>query len=41
MEEQEIDVRDTEFVWCKAKVLKVYQKDNKNNSIMVHYDGWS
>ena len=30
-----IDVRDTEFVWCIGKVLKI-----ESNSLVIHYEGW-
>ena len=33
-----IDVRDTEFIWCRAVVNEVYEK---NNSILIHYLGWN
>ena len=36
-----LDVRDTEFIWCRAVVDEVYQKNNQNFSILVHYLGWN
>ena len=36
-----IDVRDTEFIWCRAVVNEVYQKNHKNSSILIHYLGWN
>jgi hypothetical protein len=36
-----IDARDTEYIWCKAEVMAVIESKDKDNSILVHYKGWS
>lgn len=36
-----MDVRDTEHIWCKAKVVKIYEVKGKINSILVHYLQWA
>ena len=36
-----LDVRDTEYVWCKAVVeLKIISKKRKP-LLYVHYEGWN
>lgn len=37
----ELDVRDTEYVWCAAMVRVIVNVLNKGEFIVVHYLGWS
>ena len=37
----ELDVRDTEYVWCSAMVRVIVNVLNKGEFIVVHYLGWS
>ena len=36
----EIDARDTEFIWCKGKVVE-YLVQGAQQIVKVHYSGWS
>lgn len=36
-----IDARDSEYIWCRAEVMAVIESKDKDNSILVHYKGWS
>ena len=38
-EGQEIDILDTEYIWCKGKIKEVINK-HKDASVLVHYEGW-
>lgn len=40
-EGEEIDVCDTEHVWCKAMIKKVFREDGRTNEVLVHYDQWN
>mmetsp|Transcript_21900 Transcript_21900/g.19442 ORF Transcript_21900/g.19442 Transcript_21900/m.19442 type:complete len:218 (+) Transcript_21900:164-817(+) len=35
-----IDVRDKEYIWCKARIMGVLEEKNKPNSIIIHYLDW-
>ena len=35
-----IDARDSEYIWCKAEVIAAIESKEKENSILVHYQGW-
>jgi hypothetical protein len=32
-------VRDTEHIWCKARILHIF-KNNDKIDILVHFEGW-
>lgn len=37
-----IDSRDTEYIWCKAKIMNIlYDKDGDIKHLMLHYLGWN
>ena len=40
-----IDVRDTEFIWCRATIKDIFPVDceskNDREAILVHYEGWA
>ena len=36
-----IDARDSEYIWWKAEVMATIESKDKDNSILVHYKGWS
>lgn len=36
-----IDARDTEFIWCKAKIIEIIHKKGKIAGLLVHYEGWN
>jgi hypothetical protein len=38
-EGQEIDILDSEYIWCKGQIKEVVNK-GKDPSVLVHYDGW-
>ena len=40
-EGEEIDVCDTEHIWCKAMIKKVFKENGKQNEILVHYGQWN
>lgn len=33
-----IDARDTEYIWCKSKVVKVVTYSDSLQSLLVHYE---
>lgn len=35
-----IDARDTEFIWCKAKVMNIFRTNGKIE-FLVHFLGWN
>lgn len=35
-----IDARDTEFIWCKAKVMNIFENNGKIE-LLVHFLGWN
>ena len=37
----QVDVLDTEYIWCKGFVVKLKPKKNGNKMLLVHYKGWS
>eukprot|EP01017_Pseudomicrothorax_dubius_P031452 TRINITY_DN4017_c0_g1_i4.p1 TRINITY_DN4017_c0_g1~~TRINITY_DN4017_c0_g1_i4.p1 ORF type:complete len:279 (-),score=29.86 TRINITY_DN4017_c0_g1_i4:137-973(-) len=40
-ENELIDVRDTEYIWCSAKVLRVERNGKHAPTVLVHYESWS
>ena len=36
-----MDVRDTEYIWCRGTVKIKIESPNKEPLLVVHYDGWS
>ena len=36
-----LDVRDTEYVWCKAVVELKIVSQNRQPLLYVHYEGWN
>lgn len=37
-----IDVRDTEYIWCRAVIKEVYDSHcSQTTSILIHYIGWN
>jgi len=33
-----IDARDTEYIWCKGKVIKVVSYTGSLQSLLIHYE---
>ena len=38
---QILDVRDTESIWCQARIAKVYSVGSRIYSVLVHYLQWA
>lgn len=36
-----LDVRDTEYVWCKAVVEMKIVSENRKPLLYIHYEGWN
>lgn len=36
-----IDVRDTEYIWCKGTIEKVVHTQKKAKLLYIHYEGWN
>ena len=38
----ELDVRDTEYIWCRGSIEKIVTTfKSKSKLLYVHYDGWN
>lgn len=38
----QLDVRDTEYVWCVGKIKKIInQHGSQSKLLLIHYEGWS
>ena len=38
---ERIDIRDTEYIWCEGRVKIKIEAANKENLVVVHYEGWN
>ena len=38
---EQIDVCDTENIWCKATVELVVKSNNRRDLLYLHYEGWN
>jgi len=36
-----IDARDTEYIWCNAKIGMIINSVGRETLLVVHYDGWN
>ena len=36
-----VDVRDSEYIWCKAIVIAITEQKDKEPQLLVHYKGWN
>ncbi len=36
-----VDVRDSENVWCVAKIVKVFTNDCHTRTLLIHYEKWN
>jgi hypothetical protein len=37
---QEVDVLDTEYIWCRGTIREVVNR-KKRSQVLVHYEGWN
>lgn len=37
---QEVDVLDTEYIWCRGTVREVVSRKTRSQ-VLVHYEGWN
>lgn len=38
---ERLDVRDTEYIWCRGFILNVYRKGDTVTELLIHYQGWN
>jgi hypothetical protein len=36
-----LDVRDTEYIWCRGTIKMKIETPNRDPLIIVHYEGWN
>ena len=39
--EVNLDVRDSEFIWCESSVMAIVESKDEENHVIIHYKGWS
>lgn len=38
---ERVDVRDTEYIWCRGFILNVYRRGDMVTEVLIHYQGWN